>query len=803
MALFDELKRRKVVRVGVTYAVVGWVVAQVAEFAFETFGAPQWVLQSLVVVLLLGLPIAIALAWAFEITPDGIVRDDGARDEPANPADASASPQAASSASSPRRRFGILGIVLVVGASIAFAGYARLQQGKEHQVAMLELAAAQSFVLQDRYGEAFTIAHRLKPELEAEPEFTTLWEEITLSIEPRIAQDGVKVSMKAYESKDAQWIELGTTPLANAIAPGGGVILLRLEKEGFVTQEIAVANPSPMLQNQSEANASFFNYVMPEYELKASGQLPENMVEVPATNFPVFVQGMTIETAGDARFEIPAFAVGRQEVSNRDFKKFVDDGGYENPSYWSGLTLTDGSPLTIEVIESFVDKTGRAGPAMWELGTYPANESVMPIGGLSLYEAKAYARYRGLALPTLHHWARLAYSPAEGFYQTGPAMARVSNFDPNGPVPVDTEIGIGPWGTINTAGNVREWVWNTTGDLGFAMGGAWTDYPSIYQHAYTIEPMDRSPQNGLRLIHTLGEALNSDLLEPVEMNWDARFTRREPVGDEAFEAMRFQFTHVRLTPESVVSNVVEENDTWIAEEVELTFAGGRQAVVYVVKPSESPDVVQPVIYMPHAAALQKTANRQLLTHVPYLDFIVRAGRALVIPVWDYTAQRYEGLPDDPDARADRMRRTALAWYEDAATTIDYLEARKDIDASDVGFVGTSYGAFKSPIFLAIEQRFSAAIFIAGGTPYWGANHPMADPVNYLPRVTIPALMINGRYDHLFLHENSQKRMFELLGAPADQKRLSVYDEGHFDFPRNQVALEVSDWFDKYMSPAAK
>jgi len=88
-----------------------------------------------------------------------------------------------------------------------------------------------------------------------------------------------------------------------------------------------------------------------------------------------------------------------------------------------------------------------------------------------------------------------------------------------------------------------------------------------------------------------------------------------------------------------------------------------------------------------------------------------------------------------------------------------------------------------------------------GTPYWGARHPMTDPVNYLPRVTIPALMINGRNDHLFLYENSQKRMLELLGTPDDQKRLKVYDEGHFDFPRNQVALEVSDCFDKYLSAA--
>jgi TolB-like protein/Tfp pilus assembly protein PilF len=75
MSFFDELKRRNVVRVGIAYAVIGWLLAQVAEFAFENFGAPEWVLKTFVVVLLLGLPIALLFAWAFEMTPDGLKRE--------------------------------------------------------------------------------------------------------------------------------------------------------------------------------------------------------------------------------------------------------------------------------------------------------------------------------------------------------------------------------------------------------------------------------------------------------------------------------------------------------------------------------------------------------------------------------------------------------------------------------------------------------------------------------------------------------------------------------------------------------
>ena len=75
MSFFAELSRRNVIRVAIAYAVVSWVLAQIAEFAFENFGAPDWVLKSVVVVLLLGFPIVLMFAWAFELTPEGIKRE--------------------------------------------------------------------------------------------------------------------------------------------------------------------------------------------------------------------------------------------------------------------------------------------------------------------------------------------------------------------------------------------------------------------------------------------------------------------------------------------------------------------------------------------------------------------------------------------------------------------------------------------------------------------------------------------------------------------------------------------------------
>jgi TolB-like protein/tetratricopeptide (TPR) repeat protein len=75
MSFFGELKRRNVVRVGIAYVVIGWVLAQVAEFVVENFGAPDWVLKTFVVFLFLGLPLALFFAWAFEITPEGVKRE--------------------------------------------------------------------------------------------------------------------------------------------------------------------------------------------------------------------------------------------------------------------------------------------------------------------------------------------------------------------------------------------------------------------------------------------------------------------------------------------------------------------------------------------------------------------------------------------------------------------------------------------------------------------------------------------------------------------------------------------------------
>jgi len=67
-----ELKRRNVFRAGAAYTVVAWVVAQAFDLAVDNFGAPGWVMRTLLTILIAGLPVTLILAWAFEVTPDGV-----------------------------------------------------------------------------------------------------------------------------------------------------------------------------------------------------------------------------------------------------------------------------------------------------------------------------------------------------------------------------------------------------------------------------------------------------------------------------------------------------------------------------------------------------------------------------------------------------------------------------------------------------------------------------------------------------------------------------------------------------------
>ena len=75
MSLFNELKRRSVFRVGIAYVIIAWLVAQILQLVFESFGTPEWVMKTVLVLMAAGMPFVLFFAWAFELTPEGLKRE--------------------------------------------------------------------------------------------------------------------------------------------------------------------------------------------------------------------------------------------------------------------------------------------------------------------------------------------------------------------------------------------------------------------------------------------------------------------------------------------------------------------------------------------------------------------------------------------------------------------------------------------------------------------------------------------------------------------------------------------------------
>ncbi len=97
------------------------------------------------------------------------------------------------------------------------------------------------------------------------------------------------------------------------------------------------------------------------------------------------------------------------EVCNKEYKKFIDIGGYHNPEFWEHVFILNQDTLIFEeAMGHFKDETGRPGPATWKAGGYPDGKDEYPVNGISWFEAAAYAAYAGKTLPTMSHWQSAA-----------------------------------------------------------------------------------------------------------------------------------------------------------------------------------------------------------------------------------------------------------------------------------------------------------------------------------------------------------------------------------------------------------
>jgi pimeloyl-ACP methyl ester carboxylesterase len=231
----------------------------------------------------------------------------------------------------------------------------------------------------------------------------------------------------------------------------------------------------------------------------------------------------------------------------------------------------------------------------------------------------------------------------------------------------------------------------------------------------------------------------------------------------------------------------------------LTFTAAEPVTLYIVRPRSHVKPLQPIVFAPAAnCCLLKRPNREALELLQDASYVVDGGRALIIPIWSGSYQRFQPPAANAQLRVDRERDLALAWRRDIRVVLDHLETRSEIDSQRAGFVGASIGAFGQGIVLALEPRLKAAVLISAGVWRYETTHPLADIANYAPRITVPVLMINGRMDHLMPYVESQQALLHLLGTADSAKRHIAYEGAHYQYRRTFVARAVTDWFDEHL-----
>jgi pimeloyl-ACP methyl ester carboxylesterase len=141
-------------------------------------------------------------------------------------------------------------------------------------------------------------------------------------------------------------------------------------------------------------------------------------------------------------------------------------------------------------------------------------------------------------------------------------------------------------------------------------------------------------------------------------------------------------------------------------------------------------------------------------------------------------------------------------YLDLLATLGFLESfEPDLDLDRIAFVGYSAGALMAPDLLALEPRLTTAVLMSTGNQWTDGSNPMGRSDIFLPHVTQPTLIINGRYDCYFDLEEQVKPIFELLGTPAGHKSLEVLETSHGMMEkRYEVIRIVREWLDRYLGP---
>jgi eukaryotic-like serine/threonine-protein kinase len=569
--------------------------------------------------------------------------------------------------------------------------------------------------------------------------------------------DGADVSIKRYLDADGAWTSLGRSPIENLRLPFG-YYRVRIARDGYQPMEFAV----PMMGRKGISL------------IRESDAVP-GMVFVPGGAFTLGVAGTVA---------LPNYWIDRLEVTNAEFKKFVDDGGYRKPEYWK-QPFVDGIRTIAfdEAMARFRDSTGRPGPATWELGSFPEGRGDFPVGGISWFEAAAFAAYVGKSLPTVHQWFRAA--PPE---EVSSDIIEVSNFESRGPVRAGERPGLGPFGTLDMAGNVKEWSLNAarSSTLRYILGGAWDEPSYRYSEEDAQDPWDRNPRHGIRLVKNLGPVEEgSGKIDRVYGDPKSVI----PVPDAQVEVYTRFYAYDRTPLNAKLEARDDTSPYWTKEKISFDAAyAGERIPAYLFLPKNASPPYQTVVLFPSAYATNVPTSESL--DVGRFDFIVRSGRALLYPIYQGTYERRREI-----TTMSQRRDLHVQWAKDFFRAVDYLETRPEIDKEKLAYYSLSMGAFFGPIPVALDTRVKAAVFASGGLRF---NYPPEiQPANFAPRIKVPVLQINGKHDFQAPLE-AQERMWELLGTPPEHKHHVALEGGHV--PTNQQAMikEVLAFFDRYL-----
>ena len=686
-------------------------------------------------------------------------------------------PAAARPSAGFRWKKAVVPVALLAVAALGFAGYRYLhRQAKADWARGTALPEVMRLVNESKYGQAFWLARKAEEAIHEDPRLAGLWPEMSREISVETEPAGARVSVKSYKDVEGEWHELGTTPLSAVRIPRD-LLRWKLEKPGFRTVSAA-----------SSGSGGSLRFVLDRPE-----GLPPRMVRVPAGTYAPRM----IAIARWSSVEIGEFLIDEYEVTNREFKTFVDAGGYRNKEFWKHSFTGDGRTLSWEeAMPLFLDRTGRPGPSTWELGGFPEGQGDYPVGGLSWFEAAAYAEFAAKSLPTVFHWAICA-GP-----QYASSIVPLSNFGGKGPAPGGQYQGLGPFGTHDMGGNVREWCLNASGGMRYILGGAWDDPSYFFFQMHAVSPFDRSAANGFRCVrYSSAGSFPADMAGPVPQPFVRDFDKEKPVPDDVFAVYKRFYAYDKRELNAVVESADDTSPFWRKEKITYDAAYGNERIIaYLYLPKAGAPPYQTVIYFPGSNAMALRSSADLATGG--FDFLVKSGRAVLYPVYKSTYERGDGFSFyTAELTVNSWKDHTIMWHKDSARSVDYLETRPDVDTDRLAYLGSSWGGHQGPLILALEKRIKTGIFHNGGLLAYDElkSVPEADHINFVPRVTVPVLMLNGRYDYLFPVDAAQKPMFRLLGTPAEDKRHLLYDSEH-NLPRNEMIKETLNWLDRYLGP---